>query len=105
MPRGGKRLGAGRKTGAVSIAKRNLSEMAKDHGAAALQTLADIARDGESEAARVSAAVAILDRAYGKPVQSVEVGNKDGKAFETVSTVMTAQQAAEAYAATLNGEG
>jgi hypothetical protein len=79
--------------------------MAKDHAESALQTLADIASGGESEAARVSAAVAILDRAYGKPVQSVEIGNADGKAFETVSTVMTPQQAAEAYASTINGNG
>jgi phage terminase small subunit len=46
--------------------------MAKGHAAVALKTLADIAKDGESESARVSASVAILDRAYGKPSQSVQ---------------------------------
>jgi hypothetical protein len=30
-----------------------------------------IARKGESEAARVSAAIAILDRAHGKPAQAI----------------------------------
>lgn len=78
-PRGGKRTGAGRKPGKVGAAKRALSEMAKEHAGAALKTLASIASDGESEAARVTAAVAILDRAYGKPVQAHELTGKDGK--------------------------
>ncbi|MEI4473560.1 hypothetical protein [Frigidibacter sp. MR17.24] len=64
---GGRRSGAGRKPGVVSKAKRDIAEMAKDHVAAALNALVQIAREGESEAARVSAANAILDRAYGKP--------------------------------------
>ncbi|WP_191569078.1 hypothetical protein [Paracoccus yeei] len=74
---GGKRPGAGRKPGAVSKAKRDLSEMAKDHAAQALKTLAEIAKQGQSEAARVSAAVAILDRAYGKPMPAPEPINDD----------------------------
>lgn len=77
-PRGGARPGAGRKPGKVSAAKRELSDMAKEHAAMALQTLANIAQSGEGEAARVSAANAILDRAYGKPPQSLEHSGKDG---------------------------
>lgn len=68
---GGTRSGAGRKKGEVSQAKRELATMAKDHAEAALQTLLEIAQGGESEAARVSAANAILDRADGKPPQSM----------------------------------
>jgi hypothetical protein len=52
--------------------------MAKEHGEAALRTLAQIAQSGESESARVTAATAILDRAYGKPPQSLEHTGKDG---------------------------
>lgn len=74
MPRGGARPGAGRKPGQVSQAKRDLADLASDHAVAALSTLATIAAKGKSEAARVSAAVAILDRAYGKPAQSMTVG-------------------------------
>ena len=77
-PRGGARPGAGRKPGKVSAAKRELSEMAKEHAEMALRTLAQIAQSGEGEAARVSAATAILDRAYGKPPQSLEHSGKDG---------------------------
>lgn len=76
--RGGKRPGAGRKPGKVGQAKRDLMEMAKGHAAAALKTLADIAARGESEAARVSAATAILDRAYGKPAQAIDHKSTDG---------------------------
>lgn len=77
--RGGARPGAGRKPGKVSAAKRALSEMAKDHAEAAIQTLAAIHADDEAPpAARVSAAVAILDRAYGKPPQMLDLTSSDG---------------------------
>lgn len=75
---GGARPGAGRKAGKVSQAKRELSDMAKSHAEMALQTLADIAENGESEAARVSAANGILDRAYGKAPQAMIHTGKDG---------------------------
>lgn len=79
MARGGKREGAGRKVGAVTAAKRELAEMAKDHAEAALETLVSIHKSGtEPASARVSAANAILDRAYGKPPQSLEHTGKDG---------------------------
>lgn len=80
--RGGARPGAGRKKGKLSQAKRAIAEMAKEHGEAALAVLADIASNGESETARVSAANAILDRAYGKPPQSLEHTGKDGEAMK-----------------------
>lgn len=77
--RGGKRPGAGRKPGKVGKAKRALSDMAADHAQNALSTLAAIQADPDAPAAaRVSAAVAILDRAYGKPAQAMTVGNPDG---------------------------
>lgn len=78
MGHGGKRDGAGRKPGAVSAAKRELAAMAGTHAQTALQALAEIAAHGESEAARVSASVAILDRAFGKPRQAVEVTGGEG---------------------------
>lgn len=81
--RGGKRPGAGRKAGKVSAAKRAISELAKDHAQSALDTLVQIATAGESEAARVSAANAILDRAYGKPVQTNEHSGLGGGPIQT----------------------
>jgi hypothetical protein len=82
MPRGGARPGAGRPKGSRSAATKQeqarISDLAREHADTALTALVNIARDGESEAARVSAANAILDRAYGKPVQAMEHTGKDG---------------------------
>lgn len=77
--RGGARPGAGRKKGKVSEAKRHLAELAKDHAEAALKVLVDIAKSSSApEAARVSAANAILDRGYGKPPQALDHTSSDG---------------------------
>lgn len=73
MPRGGKREGAGRPKGAVNKATADIREAAQEFSAQALQVLVQVATAGESEAARVSAANAILDRAHGKPKQSLDV--------------------------------
>lgn len=81
---GGARPGAGRKKGRVSAAKRDLAEKAKTHAETALKALADIARKGESESARVSAATAILDRAYGKPAQSHQLSGPRGGPIPTM---------------------
>lgn len=71
MPRGGSRPGAGRPAGSENTdtaqARQALSELASDHIEVALAALADVASSGQSEAARVSAACAILDRTYGRP--------------------------------------
>lgn len=86
--RGGPRPGAGRPSGARSRAtkqaKATLSELAQKHTATALQVLVDVAKKGESESARVAAANAILDRAYGKPSQSHEHTGRNGGPIQTV---------------------
>lgn len=82
MPRGGKRPGAGRKPGAKDRAAASevasLSALARKHTPAALNALAKIAKSGMSEAAQVSASVAILDRGYGRPMQMHEHGGAGG---------------------------
>lgn len=55
-----------------------LAEMARAHTADALKVLAQVAMTGQSEAARVSAANALLDRGYGRPSQSLEIAGPDG---------------------------
>ena len=71
---GGKRKGAGRKPGAVTQAKRELAEEAKEFSAEMLATLVSIAKDTEApHASRVSAASAVLDRGFGKPFQATDV--------------------------------
>ena len=51
---------------------QRLSELAKTYTQEALETLVDVARNGRTDAARVSAANALLDRAYGKPAVKEE---------------------------------
>lgn len=44
--------------------------------------LARLAREAESEQARVSAANSILDRAYGKPAQAIVGGDEDEREIQ-----------------------
>lgn len=54
-----------------------LTQLARAHTADALQVLVDVATDKMADANhRVSAAVAILDRGWGKPKESVDIDAK-----------------------------
>ncbi|MDR3087790.1 MAG: hypothetical protein LBU45_07560 [Azoarcus sp.] len=53
---------------------------------------------GRSELARVSAANALLDRAYGRPQQALELTGKDGGPVEQKTTVVDEQQIKSAVA-------
>ena len=81
MARGGFREGAGRPTGSTNKSSpehsKRLSGLAKTYTEKALQTLVDVARNGRTDAARVSAANALLDRAYGKPTVQEEKESVD----------------------------
>jgi hypothetical protein len=75
---GGARSGAGRKKGAknrlTKEVKKTLTELASEYTSEALETLADVMKNGTNDSARVSAANSLLDRAHGKPIQAtVEV--------------------------------
>jgi hypothetical protein len=71
MSRGGTRLGSGRPAGSqnadTAAMRAALSGLLEGQVHIAIQALADIAQNGTSEAARVSAACAILDRTHGRP--------------------------------------
>jgi hypothetical protein len=73
---GGKRAGAGRPAGAKNKAtveqQARLTDLARGHTVEALETLLDVMRNGLTDTARIAAANSILDRAYGRPKQSVE---------------------------------
>ena len=72
--RGGKRKGAGRPKGALNRATTNqkarLSDLARSHCHLAMQALVDILEHGQSDSARIAAATAILDRGYGRPINT-----------------------------------
>ncbi len=79
---GGKRPGAGRKKGSLGKAtiqqRGTLEEIARTYTNEALRVLVEVAQTSVSDAARVSAANALLDRGYGKPSQHTELTGKDG---------------------------
>ena len=72
MALGGRRPGAGRPRGSKNKAGKELRDLARSYTEDALKTLSQIAQKGESEAARVQASVALLDRAWGKPKAQIE---------------------------------
>ena len=82
MARGGRRPGAGAKKGAPRrkpisgmLARdfRPLALRARDHTGKALQTLVNTLDDpSATAAAKVSAAIAVLDRGWGKPTERHE---------------------------------
>lgn len=77
---GGARPGAGRKKGVPNKATAEIKAIAQPYSADAIKALAQIMKRGESETARVSAANALLDRAWGKPSQTVS--GPDGGAIK-----------------------
>lgn len=65
---------------------RSLKDIAREHTLDAVQTLVEVMGDTEApHPARVSAASAILDRGWGKPVQELEAGER---LTETLSAIL-----------------
>ena len=63
----------------------------KDKTPEALYVIAEIMSHGEKEQTRLAAALAIIERAYGKPVQPQDVsvtGNLDTKSADTIFDLM-----------------
>jgi len=54
----------------VAKALTEIRSYARAHSIEAIQTLAGVARNGKQEAARVAAAIALLDRGWGRPPQT-----------------------------------
>lgn len=96
MGHGGKRPGSGRKPGSKDKAAagevQGLSALAREHTPLALATLAKVAAKGMSEAAQVSAATALLDRGYGRPMQMLEHTGKDGGPIKHDMSVFSDEQ-------------
>lgn len=68
----GTRIG-GRQKGTPNKATADVKEAAQAYTAEAVQALAQIMRDSDSDAAKVAAIKEILDRGHGKSKQSLEV--------------------------------
>lgn len=62
-------------------------EMARAATPQAIATLIQVCERGDTSSSRVSAAVALLDRAWGKPAQSLEVSSPNDGAAELRLTI------------------
>src|SRR5215470_19121616 len=82
MGHGGKRPGAGRPKGSCSRAtqeqKMTIEGLARAHSEDAINTLVALMSEGKPDSVKVSAAIALLDRGYGRPPQAHEIGGPDG---------------------------
>lgn len=68
--------GKGRRAGVPNKATAEIKALAQVYTAEALETLAQIMRKGQQEAARVAAANSLLDRGYGKPAQTIDATHR-----------------------------
>lgn len=53
-------------------------ELAREHTAKAIETLASIMLTGQTEPARVAASKELLDRGWGKPIQAIAGADGEG---------------------------
>ena len=79
-------------------AAHSMQDLARKHAPEAIRTLADIAKNG-TPSARVSAAIALLDRAYGK---APTFSTSDTQAFKRAIDMTDDELAAIASGATLH---
>lgn len=79
----GERRG-GRVKGTPNKATAEIKAIAQPYSDRAVKTLASIMESSDSDAARVSAANAILDRAWGRPSQAVLHSDPEGGAIKHV---------------------
>lgn len=81
----GKKTGGGSRLGRPNKAPNEIRDLAQQYTAEALEKLAEIMRRGVSEQARVTAAVALLDRGHGRPAQTIHATHRHEIDPESVS--------------------
>ncbi len=93
MARKGEPKTGGRVAGTPNRSTAAIKEMAAKHGPMALTEIARLATNAKTEPTRFAACRELLDRAYGKPVQSREPID-DHRADEEVSDLEIARRVA-----------
>jgi hypothetical protein len=86
----------------VARAPTEIRSYARAHALEAIQTLAGVARNGKQEAARVAAAIALLDRGWGRPPQTHTGEDGEGDIRVTIRHIV---QAALAPPLTIENNG
>lgn len=82
----------GRKAGVPNKATAEVRTLAREHGPAAIQELARLAKEAQSEQARISACSALLDRAYGRSQasQPIELDLPDTSTIDGITRSLRA---------------
>ena len=97
---GGARPGAGRPNGSRNKVTFEVRELALQHGPGALAELVKLSKKAKSESVRLAAIREILDRAYGRPPQAMEIMNLTPEELpsdeEIAAAVITALEEAAA---------
>ncbi len=78
----------GRRKGTPNKVTAEIRDAAQQYTVEALEGLAQIARNSDSDAAKVAAWKAILDRGHGRPAQEVVLGGPEGGAIEVKEVSM-----------------
>ena len=79
--------GASGNPGGVSEVRREMQELARLHSVEAIETAVRIMRTGKSETNRLMAVTIILERAWGKPKQDVEITNQGATLEEMLKAI------------------
>jgi hypothetical protein len=79
--------GSGRQPGQRNKTTAAVKELAAQHGPDAIKTLAKLAKEADSDAAKISACKELLDRAYGKATQPI-AGDDDMPSIKMVSELV-----------------
>ena len=82
--------------GGASDAKREMQTLARNHSVEAIERAVEIMRTGKSETIRLMAISMILDRAWGKPRQSVEIESQGKTLEQMLIAIWEANHASEA---------
>ena len=72
----------------------DLKSLARSHTQISIDALSGIAKNGESEAAKVAASIALLDRGWGKPNQP-HTGDGGGDIQVTIRTIIEGKKKGE----------
>ena len=82
----------GRKAGVANKATAEIRTLARQHGPEAIAELAHLAKEAQSEQARISACNALLDRAYGRSQASqlIEIELPDVSKIDGVTNALSA---------------
>ena len=72
----------------MSKSLTEIRSLARSYTEMAIQSLAGIAQNGESESAKVAAANALLDRGWGKPSQPIDGDGEGGPVLQRIETVI-----------------